>query len=360
LRIAAALAGYFWGRRGHFTEARERLGALLALVPNGSSARASALSGAGWLAIDQGDFAEAARLLHESVETSRRLGDKRGEGLALLYLARSNIASGRLEESTSDLQEALTLLRVADDPPSIALWFLYAGLAALFTGRSEQACELFAQSVAMCRNIGFEGLGARSSIQLGLARVDLGDLNGARDALADGLRVAIDLGDRYVIPIGLGGFAGLAAKKGRSRLALRLAGAASAYTDANEFTMPPPVSGIVDGWLAPVRAAVGARAATIFEQGRQLTRDQAVAQALAEEPEPPASPRDHQALTAREIEVAALVARGLTNRKIAEQLYLSVRTVDVHVDHILTKLGFHSRTELAGWAYDTHLLVGDT
>jgi DNA-binding NarL/FixJ family response regulator len=55
-----------------------------------------------------------------------------------------------------------------------------------------------------------------------------------------------------------------------------------------------------------------------------------------------------------------LAARGLTNRDIAAQLFLSVRTVEVHVDHILTKLGFHTRTQLAAWAYEEGLLPGNT
>jgi DNA-binding CsgD family transcriptional regulator len=54
-------------------------------------------------------------------------------------------------------------------------------------------------------------------------------------------------------------------------------------------------------------------------------------------------------LTARENEVAALVARGLTNREIAERLVLSVRTVEGHIDRILGKLDFHTRSQLAGW-----------
>jgi non-specific serine/threonine protein kinase len=360
LRIAAALAGYFWSRRGHFTEGRERLGVLLALVPDASSTRASALTGAGWLAIDQCDFAEASRLLHESVELSRRLGDKLGEGLAVLYLARSKIANMQSEASKSDVDEAVALLRAANDPPSIAFSFLYAGLAALFTGRSERASELFAEGALMCRDIGFEGLRARLSVQLGLARVDLAQLGGARDALADGLPVAIELGDRYVVPIGLAGFAGLAAKTGRPRLALRLAGAASAYTAANEFAMPPPVVAVLDGWLGPVRRALGARAAPLFDEGRRLNLDEALAQAMANEREDAGEPPDHQRLTRREMEVAALVAQGLTNRNIAEVLYLSVRTVDVHVDHILTKLGFHSRAQLAVWAYESNLVAGNT
>ena len=66
------------------------------------------------------------------------------------------------------------------------------------------------------------------------------------------------------------------------------------------------------------------------------------------------------ALTGREQEVATLVARGLGNREIAGRLFLSVRTVEVHVDRILTKLGFTNRTQLAAWAHDEGLLPRDT
>jgi len=55
-------------------------------------------------------------------------------------------------------------------------------------------------------------------------------------------------------------------------------------------------------------------------------------------------------LSRREREVAALVARGLTNREIARTLFLSERTAENHVQHILTKLGFGSRAQIAAWA----------
>jgi DNA-binding NarL/FixJ family response regulator len=54
-------------------------------------------------------------------------------------------------------------------------------------------------------------------------------------------------------------------------------------------------------------------------------------------------------LTRREIEVARLVARGRSNREMAETFVLSERTVESHVQHILTKLGFSSRVEIAAW-----------
>jgi DNA-binding CsgD family transcriptional regulator len=55
-------------------------------------------------------------------------------------------------------------------------------------------------------------------------------------------------------------------------------------------------------------------------------------------------------LTSREREVAALIGRGLTNRQIAAELYISERTAQNHVQHILTKLGFNSRSQVAVWA----------
>jgi DNA-binding CsgD family transcriptional regulator len=59
-----------------------------------------------------------------------------------------------------------------------------------------------------------------------------------------------------------------------------------------------------------------------------------------------------KALTRREREVAELVADGLGNREIAERLYLSKRTVDSHVEHVFTKLGFSSRAQLTAWVLE--------
>ena len=63
-----------------------------------------------------------------------------------------------------------------------------------------------------------------------------------------------------------------------------------------------------------------------------------------------ASPRGDGELTAREQEVAALVARGLTNGQLAERLFISPKTAAVHVSNILAKLGLSTRAEIAAWA----------
>ena len=54
----------------------------------------------------------------------------------------------------------------------------------------------------------------------------------------------------------------------------------------------------------------------------------------------------------RQEEVTALVADGLTNREIAAELQLSVRTVETHVNNVLTQLNLHSRGQLADWVQE--------
>ena len=90
-----------------------------------------------------------------------------------------------------------------------------------------------------------------------------------------------------------------------------------------------------------------------------MTVEEAVEYALTEEEQrplprrthapkkPPSSKQPDAVLTRREQEVALLVARGLTNRQIAEELSVSERTVDTHVGRILKKLGLRSREQVA-------------
>jgi non-specific serine/threonine protein kinase len=358
LRLAASM-GAFWSLRGHHTEGRQRLAELLALVPGESVTRVSALNGVGWLALDQGDYAIASRLFGESIGLAQALGDTVGEGIATVYLGRCKLSSLQIAEAVPDVERAAALISQARDRPAIALTFFYSALTALLTGRPEAACDLFARCAAAAAGLGLEPLAARARAMLSYPLLDRGDVPAARAALAEGIPLAADVGDRWFVQIGLGACIGLAAKTGRPRLALRLAGAADAYRDANEFSLPVPIAEIIDRWLAPVRASAGAAAGRLIAEGRRLIPEEAVELALRSEPEEAGGPGPRRTLTPREAEVAALVARGMTNRKIAAQLFLSVRTVEVHVDHVLTKLGYHTRTQLAAWAHEEGLLAED-
>ena len=77
---------------------------------------------------------------------------------------------------------------------------------------------------------------------------------------------------------------------------------------------------------------------------------------------PAATPRQtakerYGGLTAREREVATLIAQGLSNREIADRLTISERTAERHVANIMLKLNFNARTQIAAWAVENGLLA---
>ncbi|MHB8670982.1 MAG: response regulator transcription factor [Acidimicrobiales bacterium] len=332
---------------------------LLDLVADETLTRVHALNGAAWLACDQGDYPQAAQLVAESVALSRTLNDPLGEGVARVYSVRAKVGSFRAAEAGADIEAAIPLLNAADDLPGIALALMFSGLAAQFTDRLDAAAEYYEQGVALCREHGFHWLFGRLSQLLGIVRLDLGDQAGARLALEEGFATVLDMGDRWVVPIGLAGFAGLAAQTGRPRSALRLAGAAAGFSQVNEFSMPAAFEAKLDGWIEPARKTLGAKAKAIYAQGKDMGLEEAAAVALSNVPDEAWRAGPGPALTPREEEVAGLVARGLTNRDVAAQLYISVRTVDAHVEHILTKLGFRSRSQLIAWAHEAQLVAKD-
>ena len=88
-------------------------------------------------------------------------------------------------------------------------------------------------------------------------------------------------------------------------------------------------------------------------QGRELSLDEAVAfyrGASARPAKKPTTTRSGRSgLTKRELQVADLVAQGMTNQQIAERLVISPRTAEGHVQRILDKMGFASRTRIAAW-----------
>jgi pimeloyl-ACP methyl ester carboxylesterase/DNA-binding CsgD family transcriptional regulator len=74
------------------------------------------------------------------------------------------------------------------------------------------------------------------------------------------------------------------------------------------------------------------------------------------EPQPRVSSQALLILTAREREVASLLAQGKSNREIADALVVTERTVEGHVSNILSKLGFRSRAQISAWAVDKGLI----
>jgi DNA-binding CsgD family transcriptional regulator len=148
--------------------------------------------------------------------------------------------------------------------------------------------------------------------------------------------------------------------------------AASALREAAGLAVPVAKRAVRDGWVAAARGSLDDAAfAAAWAGGRALDFEQAAALAtdlpaapaalaataapgrrVRAAPDDPAAP-----LTPREREVALLVARGLTNREIAAALVITERTAETHVEHILGKLGFRARAQIATWVGGRGLLA---
>jgi non-specific serine/threonine protein kinase len=129
--------------------------------------------------------------------------------------------------------------------------------------------------------------------------------------------------------------------------AVRVLAAASAVRDRVGGEFQPVYRALVDEIRELAAARLGPDLERLWAAGTRLSVDQAAALAFGTaRPRPPTS----AGLSARELEVAQLVAAGLANKAIAGELQLSVRTVEVHVRHALAKLGLENRTQLATWA----------
>jgi non-specific serine/threonine protein kinase len=358
LQLASRLT-VFWSARGHFSEGRKRLGELLELVPDDSPHRVEAMNAAAWLASDQGDSADADALLEQSIARASAMHDTVGAAWALFYRGRNRLAAGEWASGRSDISHAVELQTSAGDEAGLAAALWFAGLPLMAAGQVDLAAERFERSAELSEALDIPDVGARALQLLGVCRLEMGDVPGARAALTKGVPAIVEIGDRFAIPPGLTAIAGLAGKEGRHRAALMLAGAAAEYERVNHTVRPQAMRAFLDKWLTAARNSVGASADQLLDEGRRLPLDEALALGLDDRREDGGRAGASSPLTRREAEVAELVARGLTNRAIAGQLYLSVRTVEAHVDHILSKLNFRTRTQLAAWAHEEGLLGQD-
>jgi DNA-binding NarL/FixJ family response regulator len=163
---------------------------------------------------------------------------------------------------------------------------------------------------------------------------------------------------------GLGQVAGL---RGWAAFAVRLLGAAESALRATGSAPYRyiPDEALQDRIFAAARAALGEAAFDEeWRRGRAMTLKQTIDYVL-EEPETARKASEETkepaqalpaGLSAREVEVLRLVARGMTNAQIAKELYISPRTVNAHMGSIYHKIGSHSRAEAARFASEHDLI----
>jgi non-specific serine/threonine protein kinase len=225
-------------------------------------------------------------------------------------------------------------------------------------GELEDAVTLAEEAVAAGRASGDRALVAIGLVSVaGVAR-ERGELDWAAACLRESLDIATQLGYHAGIADALVGWSGVAAASRQTAVAARLLGAAIAIREAigaNRFLHDAHYRRVRETVAAAMTSAAYEAA---IHQGRMLQREEAVSLALAVRPEAPEiiTNRPDVSLTHRELEVLQLVSEGKSNRQIAEALYLSHRTVGVHITNMLSKIGVPSRTAAVAFARSRNLL----
>ena len=399
LRLCGAL-WRFWFWRGHLSEGRGWLEqALKCGSGEESSARAKALSCAGFLASNQGDYTSAAALCEEGLQLALRLNDLQSQALALMGLAHAASWGRDPTRAQSMFEQSLALYRALGDEWGSATMLTYLGNIAFFNADYAAARLLLEEALSLFRKIGqkwgvgvalfslglailSEGKGdplARAHLQeafeilkelgdlrslirvaVGLGRISLDkrEFLMARAHWHDGLSLAQEVGDKWAMAHCLDGFAGLSALEHQPDLAARLFGAADALRERMGAGLPPAFQAWRERELPLARSALGNLAFdTAFAEGYRLTLDQALALLDTPAPDSPYAVKLVAVpLSAREIEVLRLLAEGLTNAQIAEKLFISPTTVNAHLRHIYVKLDVTSRIAAARFAVE-HGLV---
>jgi predicted ATPase/DNA-binding CsgD family transcriptional regulator len=394
LEICALLSG-FWLERGYLGEGRLWLDEALAAPAESSPTRARALTANGVLAHYQGDYDRADELCGAALELFRSLGDQRGVAEAVTGLALVRRTRGDYRDAETLFQDALSIYDELGAEEAVARTLYRYGIALTLAGEGDRARPLFEQALELFRRLGdstgialgLQGLAftrppgthleARAEIDESLdilralgdrrnvakvlviaaeINVELGEVEAAAEQLAEALTLFVEFGDRWFWGWLLETAAQLAATVGDLERATRLFGAADAVWAAIEAPLPGKLRARHEHVLADVRSRLGEdRFEAALDEGRSLPVGAMIE--LVQPERTSVSADAPEGLTAREVEVLALVAEGLTDAEVAERLVVSIRTVHAHLRSIYRKLDVRTRSAATRYALQ-HDLAG--
>lgn len=303
------------------------LGMMLALISQGCAL------------VCRGDVAEAQSVGRAAMTAAAEL-DVVLERAATTVLAWAAVAAG-------DVDSARELGTRVWELPAVHRGSVAIGAVALCAhagGDLAKARELADEAVATLA--GWHKMFALS-IRSYLAG-DCGDNEQARRDAYQALSIAADNQSRLFVPAILECLASLAVDGGNHGDAARLLGAAAAIRDRTDEHRVPVYQDTYNRSLDACRNGLGeGDFQSAWADGAALSTDDAITYALRGRGERKRPASGWASLTRTELEVARLVSEGLANKDIAERLFVSPRTVQAHLTHMYTKLGFTSRVQLA-------------
>jgi predicted ATPase/DNA-binding CsgD family transcriptional regulator len=351
LDIAASMK-YYWITHGT-TEGLRWLDQLLRSGEASPHTRVRAYYLRGWLSLLQGDPAAARPWIARAIATARETGQPALLSESLSIAATVEDVAGEHEAARRYLDETEAITPGLNDFPATIELALSRAIHAIFEGDLETARSASYEGVRLSREAGDLYQLEAMLGNLGMVGMMTGDFHNANSRFSEALQVARTIDNRLAQSYGLAAAGWYAANTGQARAAARLLGAAEA---AGRQTGADIMGPFVPVLARAKESAMGALGSSKFEAefqaGASLSRVAALRLALGEsdQAEVAASVGAEGApLGKRELEVARLVAEGLSNKQIAARLFISDRTVATHVGNILNKLGFNSRAQVASW-----------
>jgi len=315
----------------------------------------------------QGNVTQVALLIQECLLLGQELDDKAVIALSYQSLGYLAYYQGELQQATVYYQTSLALARELGNKTRIAVELNNLGNMALRHGNLAQAEALTRESLALTREMGDQVSTAHTLHTLGDIAWHQGEITRAIAWFQEGLPLALSQkqGDSLLVGWYLLGFAHVAATLGQPRRAACLFGAAEVWLDVTR-NMDPSERAMYEQEVATLRTKLGeATFLAAWNMGQALSPEQALA--LSEDtPIPTSSVAQSSSaqsvaafpdtLTAREVAVLRLVAAGLTNVQIAEQLIISPLTVNAHLRSIYNKIDVTSRASATRYALEHSLL----
>jgi non-specific serine/threonine protein kinase len=347
LRMAGGLRLY-WIRRGAPGVLPWLERALAAGTGVEPAIRAQALQAASPM-VQVTDRARAIKLREEALALWRELENRREIVRTLNNLGEMEWERGNVRRARCLLGEALALARGLEEQDRylIAVILHALGRVALQEDLYDEAKGWLTESLSISRDAGYQdGIGFALHA---LARVALrqGDVGAARRLAGEGLVLFQRLGYRAYIAYCLESLAEVEAATGRLVRAVRLWAKAAALRLEALNIRPRCEEPEHERQLVAARADLGtALFDRAWAEGQAMTVDEAMSYALSLDRTATDGLHDPANLSDRERQIASLIAQGLSNRQIAEELGIAEGTAAVHVHNILKKLGLASREDI--------------
>ncbi len=328
------------------------------------------LNNLGLLELIQGKFDAARELLGRSLAIRRQIGDTIALPTTLSNLGDIACFEEDYEVAAAYHAEALAIRREIGNKRGIAISLSNLGMVAYLHGDLDAAAAWYDEGMTYAQEV--DDQFGKAGILLGQGKIAVrrGSLTAGMHLLTQALYILRQMGSRRLMADVVDALAAAAATDGRFSQAARLIGSTTTMREGHQIGITHRSKTEINDLLTDLHRQLGEEGfTTAFDAGKRLTLENAVDESIelaqlivASEAERIARERvmaessagdvaaDELGLTPREREVLNLLALGMSDKEIADELYISPRTAMTHVGNILSKLGVNKRTLAASVA----------